>query len=149
MLSTSSAFAQTDTSSIRAEVYKRHIAIFPESFTDLIPGHPFSPTLAEIDRAEKALMTQLASLNNLRINQTESPVIHENLRKYRRQYFGFIDSKGNRILLINCLWAKDKLYSEVWLKSRIMVLDGGSYFWNIKFNLTNGKLFDLDVNGYG
>jgi hypothetical protein len=146
--STSSALASIDTT-IKAELYKKDIAIFPASFTDLIPGRPFTPTHEEVDKAEKALATQLLTINKQRINQASSPVIHKNLANYKRQYFGFIDNKGDRILLINCVWSKEKMYLEEWLKSRIMVLDGGSYFWNIKFNLTKSKFFDFEVNGYG
>ncbi len=51
-------------------------------------------------------------------------------------------------MLINCFWARDKDDTERWLKGRIMVLDGGSYYWNVKFNLDKKQLFELDVNGY-
>jgi hypothetical protein len=29
-----------------------------------------------------------------------------------------------------------------------MVLDGGSYYWQIKFNISKKLLFDLEINGY-
>jgi hypothetical protein len=141
------ALARFDTT-IKAELYTKDIAIFPASYTYLIPGSPFTPTHEEIDKAEHALATTLVTLNLQRVNQTSSPVIHRNLNNYKKQYFGFVDSNGNRILLINCIWSKSKAYLAGWLEGRLMVMDGGSYYWNIKFNLTANKLFDLDINGY-
>jgi hypothetical protein len=29
-----------------------------------------------------------------------------------------------------------------------VVLDGGSYYWSIKFNLNKNELFSLHINGY-
>ena len=36
---------------------------------------------------------------------------------------------------------------ENWLSNQVVVLDGGSHYWNVKYNLTTGKLFGLSVNG--
>lgn len=124
------------------------VAIFPENSIDILPGKGrFTPSRDEIKLAEKSLITQLRELNSEKLNQHESPVIDKNLKKYKRQYFGYIDENGNKILLINCFWRKEKEESLLWLKERIRVLDGGSYFWNVKFNIAKMQLFDLDVNG--
>ena len=123
-------------------------AIFPANHFDLLPGERFTPTREDINEAESVLRDQLVKINSEKINQSSSPVIDENLPMYLRQYFGYIDKEGNRILFINGFWKKDDLKKD-WLYERISVLDGGSYYWNIKFNLKTGKLFDLRVNGYG
>jgi hypothetical protein len=94
------------------------------------------------------LATNLKNLNNQLVNQSSTPITHKKLSKYKRQYFGYIDKNGDKILLINCFWSKDKNAKDRWLTDRIMVLDGGSYYWNVKFNLNKKRLFDLDVNGY-
>jgi hypothetical protein len=145
-------FGQTDTIFKKAEHYKIKkidIAIFPENYYDLIGGQRFTPTREEIEKAEIALSNNLKILNKQGVNQSSTPIIHKNLRKYKRQYFGYIDKNGDRILLINCFWSKNKVYTDRWLTSRIMVLDGGSYYWNVKFNLDKKELFELDINGYG
>lgn len=146
-----SGFCQSDTTSIAADHYKTNkfdVAIFPSSYIDFVGGERFTPTRAEIDQAETALQIELSNLNKDLINQTSSPIIHKNLNKYKRQYFGFIDKNGNRILLINSFWTKQKEISSGWLTGRILVLDGGSYYWTVKFNLDTEKLFDLVINGY-
>ncbi len=150
LLTTFNCFGQADTTFKKADRYKTNkfdVAIFPANYLDLISGQRFTPTRQEIEKAEIALNNNLKDLNKLLINQSSTPVIHKNLHKYKRQYFGYIDKNGNRILLINCFWSMDKDDSDRWLTDRIMVLDGGSYYWNVKFNLDKNELFDLDING--
>lgn len=134
-----------------AEHYKTKefdVAIFPETYKELLPEKRFTPTHENITEAELALRTKLEDLNYLLTHQSNSPVIHKNLSKYLRQYFGYIDENGNRILIINCFWKNvDKMAKKLWLKDRITVRDGGSFYWNVKYNLDTGELFDLEVNG--
>ena len=146
-----SSFGQTETSFTKAERYKTNkfdVAIFPSNYLDLIGGQRFTPTRQEVDEAERVLQTELKTLNKELINQYRTPIIHKKLKKYKRQYFGYIDQNGDKILLINCFWPKHIDFSERWLKERIVVLDGGSYYWSVKFNLTQEELFELGVNGY-
>ncbi|MBE8719146.1 hypothetical protein, partial [Sphingobacterium pedocola] len=83
------------------------------------------------------------------------------LNKYKRRYFGYIDANGDKIIFVNCLWEKkavrdftDKIFHKAsddttWKTDKKIVLDGCSYYWNIKVNLTSKALFDLYVNGLG
>ena len=142
---------QVNSDSIQTDHYKTKefdCVIFPDNYIDLIGGERFTPSRTEVDQAQKALTEDLEELNNPLINQggKYSPIIHKNLKKYNRQYFGYIDNNGDKILLINCFW-KQKNRFENWTKERVMVLDGGSHYWSIKLNLATGKLFDLSVNG--
>ena len=140
--------ASTVTIAEHCQTKKNNVAIFPANSRELFYGNErFTPSKSDIETAELALINQLASINTERHNQYDTPVIDKNLIKYKRQYFGYIDSKGNKILFINCFWKRDKEDERLWLNERIMVLDGGSYFWNIKFNLNTNELFDLDING--
>jgi hypothetical protein len=151
LLTTCRVFGQIDTTFKKADHYKTkrfEVAIFPSNYFDLIGGQRFTPTKQEIDKAEFALQTELKTLNKNLINQTSTPIIHKKLKKYKRQYFGYIDQNGDRILLINCFWSKYIDFSERWLKERVVVFDGGSYYWSIKFNLDKNELFGLNVNGY-
>ena len=143
--------AQISSDSIQIDHYKTKnfdCAIFPSNYVDLIGGERFTPIRTEVDQAEKALTEDLEKTNNSLINQDGkyNPIIHKNLKKYNRQYFGYIDKNGDKILLINCFWKQKNRFVN-WKKERVMVLDGGSHYWSIKLNLTTGKLFDLNVNG--
>jgi hypothetical protein len=121
-------------------------AIFPASTKDVLPGaQRFTPSKDDVDRAEEALIQQLPELNNDHQNQDDTPVIEKNLKKYRRQYFGYIDQNGKKILFINAFWKKDKEYGN-WLSQTVNVEGEGSYFWTVKLNLATEELFDLTVN---
>ena len=146
-------FGQTETNVVTVDHYKTKkfdVAIFPANYIDIIPGKRFTPIRGDVEKAEIALRLNLEKLNQPLINQTPKTIIHKKLNKYKRQYFGYVDSSGQRILLINCFWErKQNQFSKNWLTERINVLDGGSYYWQVKFNLDKDELFDLHINGHG
>jgi len=144
---------QTESTFVSADHYKTRkfdVAIFPSDYIELFSGPSFTPTRQDIERAELSLRKNLEQLNQPFVNQTPKTIIHKNLNKYKRQYFGSLGASGQRFLIINCFWVKkrDKTTQD-WLKQRISVLDGGSYYWQVKFNLDTGELFDLNINGHG
>lgn len=105
----------------------------------------FTPSIQEISLSEKLLNQNLDTVKN---KWTQSVAIHGNLKKYLRQYFGYINEKGERIIYINAFWkdsnsAKDKR----WLNDIVFVLDGGPAYWQIKINLDESSLFEFAVNG--
>ena len=136
-----------DTVATYYKTEKFEAAIFAESSNDLLPGPSrFTPTKEDVNSAEAALAKQLTELNADKQNQGLTPVIDKNLKKYKRQYFGYTDMSGRKILFINMFWKRDKDNLELWLREKVSEMGGGSYFWNVKFNLETGELFDLDVN---
>jgi hypothetical protein len=145
-------FGQTETNVVTVDHYKTKkfdVAIFPANYIDIIPGKRFTPTRQEVEKAEISLRENLKRLNHPLVNQTPNTIIHEKLDKYKRQYFGYVDDSGQKILLINCLWEHHQnQMSQGWLTERIYVLDGGSYYWQVKFNLDKNELFDLCINGH-
>jgi hypothetical protein len=111
-------------------------------------GNKFTPTIADIDLAEHILRRGIKAINNNRPNQVKDcPVVHKNLSKYKRQYFGLLEN-GDKIIYINCFWSKhfDKTQTY-WKTDEVNVFDGCSYFWSIKVNLTKKFLFEFGVNG--
>jgi len=118
----------------------------------------FTPSLADLEEAERILKDNIKSANELGINQVDNcPVIHKNLRYYRRQYFSYVDDDGDRIIYATFNWDRYTLLDRLrgiyrneqnkWKQEREMVLDGCSYHWEIKINLDRCELFDFDVNG--
>lgn len=105
-------------------------------------------TKSDVEKAEQLLKNNLQALNQKKINQTAGcPIIHKKLKKFYRQYLGFINQKGEVIVWINCFWDKElieRARSEI-----IQVNDGCSYFWNIEVNITTCQLQDLEINGRG
>jgi hypothetical protein len=87
-------------------------------------------------------------LNKDLLNQVGNcPVIHKKLSKYKRQYVGTKTENGDKVIWINFIWSKDKDALVKLSEEIIIVLDGCSYYWSVKVNLTTGKLFDLSING--
>ncbi len=127
-----------------------------------ISNNNFTPTIAEIDSVEIILRKGIKEINKNRLNQVGNcPVIDRKLHKYKGQYFGVVDSTGNKVVIINCFWNRKRFYDfwdkyilkepddNKWKTEKEMVLDGCSYHWTIKVNLRNRELFDLEVNGIG
>ncbi|MCL9810078.1 hypothetical protein [Flavobacterium luminosum] len=134
--------------------------IFPNTYKNsafkfIEESKRFTPTKEEIQSFENSLRKNLAGINKNRLNQKyKCPVIHRNLRKYVRQYLGFIDDSGKRYLLVNFLWEKSiEPESEYrtdlanWEKHWQVWFDGCSHYWNIKYYIESESLFDLQING--
>jgi len=118
----------------------------------------FTPTIAEIEKAEKILKEKLYEANKSRINQSgKCPTIHKNLKSYRRQYFGYFDNNGHKIIYVTFNWDRysildrirgySKNENENWKSERQIVMDGCSNHWEIKINLDKEQLFELGING--
>ena len=102
----------------------------------------------EIIEVESLIKNQIKELNSNKINQFNGcPAIHKKLKKYKRQYFGYIDENNNKIIWVNFIWHKKT--DDDWENELQITLDNCSYFWNVKVNLTSKKVFDLIVNGLG
>ena len=109
----------------------------------------FTPTDAEIAEAERLIQKRIDYVNRDHINQGGMcPVIDEHMHKYRRQYVGFTNDRGDHIVWVNFLW-DDQLTDER-LASDVLLTSGGcGHFWHIECNLATRKVYALDVNGSG
>jgi hypothetical protein len=76
----------------------------------------------------------------------EARITKTSLKKYKRQYVGFLTNDGDTIVYINLLYnddiPKDRLSSDI-----VWVLDGGSHYWQIYVNITKRRLFGMSING--
>lgn len=133
---------------------KQYEINFPGEFKE----NRFTPTFDEIVKAEKFLKSKIKDINTpMMINQGGGcPIIHKNLKNYFRQYAGYFNEKGERMLSINCIWDKytigDKIKGyrddrEDYRKGYYFVLDGCSYYWQMNINLATMKIEMFSVNG--
>ena len=117
----------------------------------------WTPNKEEIELAEKILKNQIKKINSKRINQLDNcPIIDKNMNSYFRQYVGYTNTKGERIIHINFYWDKYSVWDKIrgFTDTRLeydsdyaLVLDGCSRYWQIDVNLTNQKLNHLQING--
>ncbi|MGD1889166.1 MAG: hypothetical protein ACFB15_00955 [Cyclobacteriaceae bacterium] len=120
----------------------------------------FSPTLRNIQVAEEILRNSLRQENSEKTNQGKGcPVIHKNLKNYRRQYFGYVNQEGDSIVYTIFEWDRYSIFdrvrgsvkdeSEHWKKEMVMVFDGCSHYWVVNINISRRSLFGLGINGVG
>ncbi|RXK60740.1 hypothetical protein ESA94_09765 [Lacibacter luteus] len=117
----------------------------------------FTPTENEIKQAEAILKKQIEQENKDRLNQLKKKeYIHRNLNKYFRQYIGFTNHKGEKVIHINFDWDRYTLFDRIignwddrneYTSDFTVTFDGGSRHWSINVNLTTGKLEGLSING--
>jgi len=130
--------------------------IFSKEYIGLLNSaeKKFTPSTNDIDLAEIILREGIKDINANKPNQVDNcPVIHKRLNKYKRQYFGYFNKNGDKIIIMNCFWDEKRFYKEPinnqWKTEEKIVLDGCSYYWSIKVNLNKKTLFDFGVNGIG
>lgn len=159
-------FQTSDTSKIGVKSNKFRGTIFTTSYqaeklllavTDSI--NRFTPTQEEITFAERILRTQIKGANKPHLNQFgKRQYIDRNLNKYFRQYVGFINDKGERIIHINLHWDRFTLTDRMkgYWDNRLdyssdysITLDGGSRYWSVNVNLAKEQLYGLSINGVG
>ena len=69
--------------------------------------------------------------------------LEKNILKYNRQYFGYINEKGEKVFYINLF--KESIDCE--MNAELIVLDGCSNYWQISFVLDTQEFKDFSVNG--
>lgn len=122
---------------------------------------PATISSEEIERIEKLIDKAVANYN-----KDEEKVYEKNVREtrekfpsaiaydgrikkpfqYRKQIIAVINSKGEKIVWVNCFYWEGVDHSY-WRKDIVSVEDGGNWFFNIKINLTKNTAYDLMVNG--
>ncbi len=108
----------------------------------------YTPTEEDVAEAERLIQKRLAYVNRYHINQEGMcPIIDEHIRKYERQYVGFTDLTGCRIVWVNFVWDEnigDRLTQDI-----VLTEGGCGHYWHIKVNLSTGKVYGLEVNSDG
>lgn len=106
----------------------------------------YTPSNEDIAKAERLIKKRIAYVNRNHENQEgKCPVIDEHMNKYERQYVGFTDIYGYRIVWVNFIWdesGKLNLFDDV-----ILTKGGCAHFWHIKVNIDTEKIYGLEVNG--
>lgn len=101
----------------------------------------------DLQTVDKLLMDCIR-IHNTRQDSTKQFSEYIDLKKYKRQYVAFIDSKGEKKVYVNCFCFSDFGFDD-WKKTLVEVEDGGSCFFNVTINLTRLKYEQLNTNGYG
>ena len=102
----------------------------------------WTPGLADIDKLEIELPKYLMTHGDKAGSE-----IYSKLAEYKRQYLGYASSDGVRHILINAFcdvyWKKGTL----WQSTVVLVFDGGSCFFQVRYNVSTHQFEKLEING--
>jgi len=100
----------------------------------------------EISLIERIMDKEIAKINK-QYKKTQHAKFNYvgNPQKYYKQIIPIINSKGEKVVWVNCLCTVSN--EPDWKTRLIGMLDGGSCYFNCKINLTTHKFYNLMVNG--
>jgi hypothetical protein len=109
----------------------------------------YTPTKEDIVQVEKLLKDSMNYIlkNQLHSHYYKPPINKRTLKKYRRQYVGFLTKDNNVVIWINFAINNKEIGDNEFFKDIISVYDGGSDYWSIFVNLTKKELFGMEING--
>jgi hypothetical protein len=157
-------FQTSDPQKIGVKAAKFRGTVFDSTYSneklyvhDHIAFRKFTPTKHEIAAAERILKNQIKTVNERKPNQLgHKQYIDQNLNKYFRQYVGYFNKDGHRVIRINMHWGKYTALDRLkgywdnrlqYTSDYSIVMDGGYRYWNVNVDLTTGTLYNFSVNG--
>ena len=106
----------------------------------------FTPTTKQIKVFESEI---IGELKGIRDNEHDAykmrsiTAILKQLSQYRRQYFGYVNEKGYKVIEAHFLFNKD--LSKSWTTSKIVINGGGMKYWQLK-SFGIDTLYEFNVN---
>lgn len=116
-------------------------------FSDHDSDKRFTPTIPEIFKAEVLFKNCLTTGKKDDDGIFVDKKMIDKPSAYYRQYVGFLNKKGQKVIFFNCFKKKIQLHGFNWKKDELMVMDGGNAFFNVMINLTTQACSRFIVNG--
>ena len=98
----------------------------------------WTPSESDVLEAENGLLPFLSNSKDRR-----APEIIKGIESYKRQYRGLV-LNGHRQIIIHFFCETD---SQDWKKREILVFDGGTCFFNLRFMIETKTFSHLQING--
>jgi len=115
---------------------------FPTETAGLDISAPYwTPTAGQAFLADTAVLDHLR-----RMNTTRSRQISDAISDYKRQYVGYTVG-GKQWMLVNAMCRQYWESQEIWKSSVVVVLDGGTCFFNARFEMATSTVHSLEING--
>lgn len=111
------------------------------SYESVILGDGAWTPDAELIAALETRLPAYLAQNQNKFHASKPPIV-ERLTQYKLQYWGESEH-GKRVVRVNAFCAP----LEGWKTRRVLVMDGGDCFFNVKYGVDAGTFFDLSVNG--
>ncbi len=104
----------------------------------------FTPEKSIIGAFEKQLIQKIDGINANHPNQfKKKDYLENNLPEYNRQYFGYLNEDGEKVLYVN--FFKEPISCE--MDSELIVLDGCHGYWRISWIVKSDTFINFSVNG--
>jgi hypothetical protein len=107
----------------------------------------FMPTVQDIESAERifkmCLKTSKIDKDGIIVDSTRI----QGSSEYFRQYLGYKNKMGEKVILLNCFIKSAVRKDETWKKEIIAFKDGGNNYFSVHINLTTADCFSFFVNG--
>ncbi len=102
-----------------------------------------------VDLSNEEIMKIEVLVHNVvaQYNKEAKKALINHPEKYYKQLIAVTNSNGEKEVWVNCFCSLGN-YSY-WKKSIVVVLDGGSCFFQLKINLKKNAVYDFGVNGVG
>ncbi|HYM32435.1 MAG TPA: hypothetical protein VEU47_14115 [Candidatus Cybelea sp.] len=105
-----------------------------------VAGDYWTPSAAEIADLERVLPGYLAEFDDARAR-----AIAGKLATYKRQYLGYVDH-GEKFIWVNA-FCDDFASQTDWTERLVVVLDGGTCFFNVRYSAARMRFERLMING--
>lgn len=106
----------------------------------------FILTNKDLQNVDK-ILTSCIKIHDEKQDTTRPFSEYIDLKKYKRQYIAFVNSKGEKKVFINCFCISEWSF-KYWKKSLVQVDDGGSCFFQVTINLNTLGYEQFKTNGY-
>jgi hypothetical protein len=108
----------------------------------------YSPTITDIEKAESILKDNICSqyVKQSQKLYRKPPINKKTLKKYTRQYVGYLTTDGHIVIRIYLNRGID-MSKETLSEDIISVNGGGANHWVIDVNLSTKTLSNMGVNG--
>jgi hypothetical protein len=122
--------------------------VFKENFESNVIENSlkrFTPTIEEVNQTEYILKLDFKKPNK----SNEGRFISRNLKNYKRQYLGFVNADGDKMIHVSFYLDKNskKQDNRFWKEEYKIILDGGVSYWIAIINLKTNKLEVVAING--
>jgi hypothetical protein len=106
----------------------------------------YTPSLDDLSIAESIIKSNKDTIKNAPNYFAGRKGIFGRYNSFFRQYIGFKNSKGDKIILINYVGNRKHIkYGDV--SEPIVVLDGGNNYWQAVVNINQRTLVKVYING--
>jgi hypothetical protein len=102
----------------------------------------WTPTESDVLELEGNLVPFLEKSKN-----PHAPEVLKQIEKYKRQYRGIVVGGHRQIVLRFLCDTRIPTIDENWMKEEVIMTDGGSCFFEVRFSTETKKFSDLFING--